>query len=274
MAIRFGAAGQGEKFFLEFARDGAGDAFADLNVVHGTNRRNFHGGAYEENFVHDVEHFARDDGFLDGNAEIFRHFHDGVASDAGKNAGSKRRSEKSAVVYQEDVHAGAFTDVAARIERNAFRIAIEAGFHANELRVHVIRGGFGHGGQRVRSDARPGANTDVHALREGFGAEIRAPGPASHVAINGRVERVHADFAVAAKNDGLDVTGVEFVVANEFARDVGEIVHGMREIHAIDFRGVDEALHVFAKAENGRPLLGFVAADALENGGAVAHDVG
>ena len=51
------------------------------------------------------------------------------------------------------------------------------------------------------------------------------------------------------------------------------IVDGVRKLHAIDFRGVDEALHVLAKAENGRPLLGFVAANAFENRGAVADDV-
>jgi hypothetical protein len=37
---------------------------------------------------------------------------------------------------------------------------------------------------------------------------------------------------------------------------------------------VNEALHVFAKAKNGGTLPGFIAADAFEYGGAVAHDVG
>jgi hypothetical protein len=36
---------------------------------------------------------------------------------------------------------------------------------------------------------------------------------------------------------------------------------------------VDEALHVLAEAENGGALLGVVAADALKDGGAVAHHV-
>ena len=35
-----------------------------------------------------------------------------------------------------------------------------------------------------------------------------------------------------------------------------------------------QALHVFAETENGGALLGFVAADAFEDGGAVADHVG
>src|SRR5262249_15843125 len=76
------------------------------------------------------------------------------------------------------------------------------------------------------------------------------------------------------ENDGLDVAGIQFVVANKLAGDVREVVDRMREIHAIDFRGVDETLHVFAEAENGRSLLGFIAADTFENSRAVADNGG
>ena len=129
-------------------------------------------------------------------------------------------------------------------------------------------------GQRVGRDARPGADADVDALGERLGAEIRAPRPAGHVDFNGRAERIHADFAVAAHDHGLDVTGIQFVEAHQFGGGVAKIIEGVRQVHAIDFSGVDEALHVFAKAENGGALLGFVAANAFEDGGAVAHDVG
>ena len=159
--------------------------------------------------------------------QIFGEGHDGVAGDAGQNAGGERRSVECAVVHEEHVHAGTFADVAVGIERDAFGVAVEGGFHANELRVHVVRGGFGHGWQRVRRDAGPGADADVHALRERFRAEIGAPGPAGHVDVDRRAERVDADFAVAAEDDRLDVAGVEFVEANEFGGDVAEIVDGV-----------------------------------------------
>ena len=128
-------------------------------------------------------------------------------------------------------------------------------------------------GQSVRRDARPGTDADFDTLGERFRAEIRAPRPAGHVDFDRRAERIHADFAVAAQDHGLDVTGIQFVEANQFGRDIAKIVERVRQVHAIDSSGVDQALHVLAKAENGGALLGFVAADAFEDGGAVAHDV-
>src|SRR5579885_2618817 len=185
MAVFFFATSERKEFFLEFACDGTGDAFADLNVIHAANRRDFDGGADEEYFVHDVEHFARDDGFLYFDAEVLRHLHNGVARDARENACGERRGVEHAIVREKDVHARAFTDVAVGIERDAFRVAVELRFHANELGVHIVRGRFGHCRKSVRSNAGPRADADVHAFGEGFRAEIRAPGPTSHVAIDG-----------------------------------------------------------------------------------------
>src|SRR4029077_7742447 len=79
VAVGLGAAGDGEKFFLEFAGDRAGDAFADRDVVDGTYRGDFNGRAGEEDFVDDIEHFARDDALLDGDLQVFGDFDDGVA---------------------------------------------------------------------------------------------------------------------------------------------------------------------------------------------------
>src|SRR5262249_37347279 len=120
----------------------------------------------------------------------------------------------------------------------------------------------------------PGADADVHTFCQSFRAEVGSPSPTSHIAIDGRIQRVDADFAVATHDDRLDVTGVELVEANDFAGDVGEIFDGEGQVHAIGLRGMDEALHVFADAENRGALLGFVAADALENSRAVTYDVG
>src|SRR5260221_7601664 len=108
-------------------------------MVDGTDGRDFYGGAGEEDFVDNVEHFARDDLLLHGNLQVFGDFHHGVASDAGQDAGGERRSVKRAVVHEKDVHAGAFADVAIGIEGDAFGVSVEAGFHADELRVHVDR---------------------------------------------------------------------------------------------------------------------------------------
>src|SRR6266849_7720884 len=274
VAVGFAAAGDGEEFFLEPARDRAGCAFADLDVVDGTDGGDFDGGAGEEDFVDDVEHFAGDDAFLDGNLQVFGDSHDRVARDAGQDAGGERRSVERAVVHEKNVHAGAFADVTFGIEGDSFGVTVEAGFHADELRVHVVGGGFGHGGEGVGCDARPGADADVDTFGEGFGTEIGAPGPASHVDVDGRAERIDTDFAVAAQHDGLDVAGVELVEAHQLGSGAAEIVEGVGQLHAINFRGVDDTLHVLAQAEDGGALLGVVAANAFEDRGAVAHDVG
>src|SRR5712671_4678476 len=133
MAIGLGAAGYGEEFVLQLAGDGAGYAFADLDVIDRTDRRDFDGGAGKEDFVDDVEHFARDNLFLDRDLQIFGDFHDRVAGDAGQNAGGQRRSVQGSVVHEEDIHAGAFADVAVGVEGDTFSVAVEAGFHADEL---------------------------------------------------------------------------------------------------------------------------------------------
>src|SRR6266404_4005209 len=273
MTVGLAAAGDGEEFFLEFARDGASDAFADLDAIYGADGRDFDGRANEENFIHDVEHLARDHLFLHRNTQIFGELHDGVARDARQNTGGQRRRIERSVVNKEDVHAGAFADVAAGIEGDAFRVVVERRFHANELGVHVICRGFGHSGQRVRRYARPGADADINALCESIGPEIGAPGPASHVNVDWGAQRLHSHLAVTAENDGLDVTGVQFVGANELGGGVGKLVDGIGKIHAINFRGIAQPLHVLAETEDRGTLLGFVAANAFEHGRAVAHDV-
>src|SRR6266581_2526335 len=211
VAVGLAAAGDSEEFRLQCECNRAGDALAHLDVIDGTDGRDFDGGANEKNFVGNVEHFARNDRFLDGNVEVLGKLDDGVAGDARQNAGGEWRSVKYAVVRKENVHARAFTDVAAGIERDAFGVAVERGFHSNELRIHVVGGGFGHGGKSVRGDARPGADADIDASRERVGTEIRAPVPAGHVNVDRRIQRIHSRFAVAAQHDGLHVTGVQFV---------------------------------------------------------------
>src|SRR5437868_5222748 len=184
MAVGLGAAGYGEEFVLQLAGDRAGYAFADLDVVDGTDGCDFDGGAGKEDFVDDVEHFARDYLLLHRDLQVFGDFHDRVAGDAGQNAGGEWGSVQSAVVDQENIHAGAFADVAVGVKGNAFGVAVEAGFHADQLRIHVVGGGLGHGGQRIGCDAGPRADADIDTFGERFRAEVGSPGPASHVDVD------------------------------------------------------------------------------------------
>src|SRR5690349_24292873 len=66
VAVGLAATGEGEKLFLKLSCDRAGNAFADLNAVHGTNGGDFHRGTNQKDFVRDIKHFSRNDGLLEG----------------------------------------------------------------------------------------------------------------------------------------------------------------------------------------------------------------
>src|SRR5260370_25030745 len=97
VAIGLAAAGDAEEFRLQCERNWTCDALADLDVIDGTDGRDFDGGANEKNFVGNVEHFARNDRFLDGDVEVLGKLDDGVAGDARPNAGGDWRRGKKAV---------------------------------------------------------------------------------------------------------------------------------------------------------------------------------
>ena len=135
--------------------------------------------------------------------------HDRIARDAGQSGIRKRRRDDRAVHHHENVFAGAFADVAVHIERDAFRVAVHFRFHADELRVHVVRGGLGHLRQRVGRRAVPGADADIDAAAQRFFAEIFSPLPAGQIDFDRTALRIDADVAIAAQNDRADVAGVE-----------------------------------------------------------------
>src|SRR6202011_5302557 len=91
------AAGQGKKFVLQLACDGAGYTFTDGDVSYRADGGNFHGGAHEENFVNNVKHLPGDNRFLYRNADIFSDLDDSVACDSRKNTGSERRRVEGAI---------------------------------------------------------------------------------------------------------------------------------------------------------------------------------
>src|ERR1700760_3594664 len=120
-------------------------------------------------------------------------------------------------MHQENVHAGALADMTVRVQRNSLRVAIHDGFHANELRIHVVRASFRHGWQSVRSNAGPGTNANIYALGQSVGPKVGAPIPASHIRFDGTVKRVHANFAVAAQDEWLDVASAHLIYPHQLA---------------------------------------------------------
>src|SRR5208282_6825131 len=263
----------GEEIFLNALGDGAARAVADLDAVDRANGRDFRGRAGEKNLVRDVEHFAGNDLLDERDAQVVANRHHGIARDAWQRGAGNRRRQDRAVHHEENIFAGAFADVAVRIEGDAFDVAVGGGFHADELRVHVVRGGLGHLRQRVRRGTIPGADADVHATLQALVAEIASPFPAREIRFDRSVFRIDAAGAITAQNNRTQITRRHFVDADQFEVGFAELVDREGNFHAIDVGGIEKALHVFAIAENRGALWRAVTADSLEDGGAVADDV-
>src|SRR5271154_6580163 len=116
VAVGLSAFDEGEEFVLDFFGDGAAGATADFYAVDGADRRDFDGGAAEEHFVDDVEHFAGNDLFSDGNAEVLADGDDAGAGDAGQGGIRNGRSDDGAAVHHKNILAGTFADLAVGIE--------------------------------------------------------------------------------------------------------------------------------------------------------------
>ena len=168
MAVGFFAFNQGEEFVLDAFGDGAARAHADFHAVDGADRGDFNRSAAEEDFIGDVEHFARNDLFGYGNAEVFADGEDGVARDSRQRGIGQRWSDDRVAGDDENIFAGAFADVAVGIERDAFDVAVGARFHADELGIHVIGGALGHLRQSVGRGTIPRADANVHAIAQAF----------------------------------------------------------------------------------------------------------
>ena len=76
------------------------------------------------------------------------------------------------------------------------------------------------------------------------------------------------------QNDGANVTGADFVGANQIKGGVGQLIGVVGDFHSVNVGGIEQALHVFAQTEYGDALRRVVGANAFEDGGAVTDDVG
>ena len=92
---------------LQFGRDRAAFAVADLAIVEFTYRRDFCCGAGEEGFVAAIHFIAGDTFFNDFDAEVACHRQHGVAGDTVE-AGCQIWSVDLAVLDDEDIFAGTF----------------------------------------------------------------------------------------------------------------------------------------------------------------------
>src|SRR5271157_3094305 len=253
------------KLFADGLRDWAGNAATDGDLVHGADRCDLGCGPTEEQFVADVQHLARNNLLDDWNAEFVRDVQHRVASDAGQNAVAQRRRVDAVLMHDEDVLAGSLADVAVDVQRDALGIAVHDGFHLDQLRIHVVGAGFGHGRHGVGRQAVPGRNADLHAVVRIGRAEVLTPLVVGNVNLGGRVERIDADLAITAQHDWADVTRRHFIGGDEFHRPLAKLVERIVQFDAIDLARLDQTTHMVLQAEDSRALWRVVATDSLEH---------
>ena len=222
----------------------AAAAAADLDSVDRSNRRHLGGRPDEESLVGDGDCLAGQHSFDNGEAQVARQRHDGIARDAGKNRRGERRRLDGSVADDEDVLAAPFAHVAAHVERQSFRVSVQNRLHLRERGVGVIGGALRKGGQRVGRHPRPRADLDVHALLERVLTEIAPPGPQDDGGVHWILERIDAERLVAPIDDRADVTRLQLICPNRFQYRVLPPREVERVLHAIDLLGVQKAPHV------------------------------
>ena len=187
-----------EEPLLDRLGDRPAAAAADLDPVHRLDRRHLDGRADEEHLVGDVQHFARQRLLAHLEAEVARDRHHRVARDARQDRVADRRRVDDAVADDEDVLAAAFAQVALRVERDAFGVALGDRLHLDQLRVGVVGHALRHRRRRVRRVAGPGGDLDVDAFLDRFLGEVGAPFPQHDRHVHRAGKRVDAERVVAA----------------------------------------------------------------------------
>src|SRR5581483_4762915 len=123
----------------------------------------------------------------------------------------------------------------------------------------------------IGSQAGPARYTHIHALFHRFRAQVLAPFPARHIAFNRRVlGGQDAQVAVAAEDQGPDVTGIQLIHPDQFVHGRNPFLRRVRNRDAVNLGGIDQPPHVFGSAEHRWTGGGRVTADPLENRTAVA----
>ena len=196
----------------------------------------------------------------------------GIACNTRQHGVSERRGKQGLVADNEQIFAGTFTDVAIHIQGDAFGVAVDDGFHLDELRIHIVRAGFGHRRQRIGGDARPGRNTDIDALRS-IGAKIFPPGIVADVDLGRRVERIHASFAISSENDGTDIARPDAIGLDEVDQASQNVFARKFHIDAIDASGIQQTLDMFLRAKDGGAGRQRVTTNPFKYRGAVIHYV-
>jgi Zn-dependent protease with chaperone function len=269
--IRQGSIDNSKELGLDFFRNRPALARTNGDAVDAADRRDFSGSAGKEDFVRHIEQFARNALLNHGVSEALGDPGDTVTGDAGQDAGGDRRGVDDTVANHEDILTRAFADVAVDVEGDAFGVAVDLGFHVDQLRVIVVASALGQGRQSVWSHAVPTGNADVNAFRNRFRAQVLAPFPAGNVAFDRVCGTVNAKYAVSSQHDGAEVAALHLVYLNQLDHRIGDLLVGKRtHVYAVDLGRIKHAANVFIQTKHGWALLRLITTNTLEDGAPVA----
>src|SRR5439155_23753431 len=119
----------------------------------------------------------------------------------------------------------------------------------------------------------PRADLHVDALLGRIVTEVFAPLPEENRDVDRTGERIDAEGLVPAVDDRPDVARAEGIRADRVEDSVGESRTGMRRVHPVDLRRVEEPLDVGVESEARRAFRRRVTAGAFEYAAAVMNDV-
>ena len=191
----------------------------------------------------------------------------------GQDPGREIGRVDDAVAHDEDVLARAVGDGALRREQDRLVVAGVVRLGDREHRVEVDARRLRDVRDDVRRHALPGRDLRADAVLQALLAEVRRPRPAHDHDLDGVAARRDAELAVAVERDRPDVALGQPVGADQLVARRLQLVDRVRDLHVEELRRVVQALEVLVEAEDRRSLRGVVAADPLEDAGAVVQSV-
>ena len=258
---------------LHRARDLARLAGADRVVVDLTHRHQLGRRAGHVDLVGEVELGAREVALDDGEAEVAGDRDRRLAVDPVEDRRGLRRRVDDALADDEEVLARSLAHVAVRVEQDRLLVAGLVRLDLRQHRVEVLAAGLGVRDQPVGPDPPPRGDLGADAVLLARLAQVGRPFPDGDRDVDLGVEREQAHRAVAAEGDRADVALAHPVAGDRLQLRGGDLLAREGDRHVVELGRLEQAVGVLGVAEDRRPDLGVVTADALEDAGAVVQAV-
>ena len=162
---------------------------------------------------------------------------------------------------------------AVLVEQDRLVVAGVGRLGLGQHRVEVLAGGLRVRDQAVAGDRPPGGDLGADAVPRALLAEVDAPGEGGDDHVDRRVGRVEAEVAVTAVGERPDIAGAEPVAADQLVRRLAQLLRRVGQLEVVELGRLLEPREVLAVAEDGGAALGLIAADPLEDAGAVVQAV-